>query len=141
MYTVSDIMTKDPMALDAHDDLALANVIFHFGRFRHLPVVKSGKPIGLLSQRDYLRALARPGPNGRGGESTLAGDVMTHPVERVRPGTPLQHALRLMLRKKYGCLPVVDGRGMLVVIVTETDATRLAVRLVKDLDAVAAVHH
>jgi len=135
MYTVSDIMTKNPVALDTHDDLALANVLFHFGRFRHLPVVTSGKPIGLVSQRDYLRAMARA---DRGGDSTLAGDVMTHPVEQVKPETPLHQALRLMVRKKYGCLPVVDVRGRLVGIVTETDATRLAARLVRDLDAVTA---
>jgi len=133
MYTVSDIMTKNPVALDAQDDLALANVIFHFGSFRHLPVVRASKPIGLVSQRDYLRAMARPVP---GGESTLAGDVMTHPVLKVRPETPLAQALRLMVRKKYGCLPVVDVRGRLVGIVTETDATRFAARMVRDLDQV-----
>ena len=68
MYTVSDIMTKDPIALDASDDLALANVIFHFGRLRHLPVVRAGKPVGLVSHRDYLRAV---GSNGN--ETALAG--------------------------------------------------------------------
>jgi len=132
MYTVSDIMTKDPIALDASDNLALANVIFHFGRLRHLPVVRAGKPIGLVSHRDYLRALSQ------GNETTLAGQVMTKPVERVSPETPLSKALRLMLRKKYGCLPVVNGKGRLVGIVTETDATRLAERLVRDLDRAVA---
>jgi CBS domain-containing membrane protein len=131
MYTVSDIMTKDPIALDASDDLALANVIFQFGHFRHLPVVRAGKPIGLVSQRDHLRAV---GQSGR--ESTLAGEVMTRPVEKVTPTTPLARALRLMIRKQYGCLPVVDQKGKLVGIVTETDATRLAARLVRDRDAV-----
>jgi CBS domain-containing protein len=125
-------MTKDPIALDASDNLALANVIFHFGRLRHLPVVRAGKPIGLVSHRDYLRALAQ------GNETTLAGQVMTKPVERVSPETPLSKALRLMLRKKYGCLPVVNRKGQLVGIVTETDATRLAERLVRDLDRVMA---
>jgi len=132
MYTVSDIMTKDPIALDASDDLSLANVIFHFGNFRHLPVVRGGKPIGLVSQRDYLRAVSK------GGEVTLAGEAMTKPVEWVTPETPLAKALRLMIRKKYGCLPVVDRKGKLVGIVTETDATRLAARLVRDLDRVMA---
>jgi CBS domain-containing protein len=133
MYTVSDIMTKDPIALDPSDDLALANVIFHFGRLRHLPVVRSGRPVGLVSQRDYLRALGQ-----NGSENILAGSVMTKPVEKVTPTTPLAKALRLMIRKKYGCLPVVNKRGKLVGIVTETDATRLAARLVRDLDQVAA---
>src|SRR4051812_9890222 len=108
MYTVSDIMTKDPIALDASDNLELANVIFHFGNFRHLPVVRAGKPIGLVSQRDYLRAISK------GGEATLAGQAMTRPVEWVTPETPLAKALRLMIRKKYGCLPVVDRKGKLV---------------------------
>lgn len=133
MYTVSDIMTRSPVALDVRDDLALANVIFHFGRFRHLPVLRSGKLVGLLSQRDYLRAVAK----AERGESALAGEAMTRQVERVKPSTPLNQALRLMIRKKYGCLPVVDDRGALIGIVTETDATRLAARLVRDLDAVA----
>lgn len=133
MYTVADIMTRDPVALDAADDLALANAIFQFGRFRHLPVMRGGKLAGLLSHRDYLRGLARA---NRTGEAVLARDVMSSPVERVKPDTSLARALRLMVRKKYGCLPVVDERRRLVGIVTETDATRLAARLVRDLDEV-----
>ena len=62
------------------------------------------------------------------------GCIRRHAPAELTPATPLAKALRLMVRKKYGCLPVVDKKGKLVGIVTETDATRLAARLVRELD-------
>jgi CBS domain-containing membrane protein len=40
-----------------------------------------------------------------------------------------------MLENQYGCLPVVDGEGNLLGIVTEADFLRLAVKM---LDAIRA---
>jgi CBS domain-containing protein len=40
------------------------------------------------------------------------------------PDTPVSEAARLMIERKIGCLPVVDGEK-LVGIVTETDLVRL----------------
>jgi CBS domain-containing protein len=62
---------------------------------------------------------------------------MTPDPESVRPDTSLVRAARLMLEKKFGCLPVVEDDGRLVGIITEADFVRFAADVVQDLDLVA----
>ena len=134
MFTVEDIMTRDPVALSEEDDLSLADDIFPLGRLRHLPVVRGEKLVGLVTHRDFLKALARDGEAR--GKAALAKDVMTRRVTQVKPTTSLKKALQLMVRNKFGCLPVVDDEGRLVGILTETDATRFAAQMIGDLDQI-----
>jgi CBS domain-containing protein len=134
MFTVADIMTPEPVTLQPGDDLVLAENIFHLGRLRHLPVVVEGRLVGLVSHRDFLRVLARYGEEN--GRTQTAGEVMTRQLTTVRPETPLRKALSLMMRNKFGCLPVTDKDGNLVGILTETDATRFAARTIRDLDKI-----
>ncbi len=51
----------------------------------------------------------------------LVGERMSHPVITVSPKTPMQEAHKLMREEKIRRLPVVDGRGKLVGIVSESD--------------------
>jgi CBS domain-containing protein len=62
---------------------------------------------------------------------------MTKSPTAVRPRTGLAQAARLMLERKYGCLPVCEDDGTLVGIVTEADFVRFAADVVRDLDLVA----
>jgi CBS domain-containing protein len=62
---------------------------------------------------------------------------MTREPTSVRPGMALSQAARLMLERKYGCLPVCEDDGTLVGIVTEADFVRFAADVVRDLDLVA----
>ena len=55
-----------------------------------------------------------------------ACDIMTQPVISVEADTPVETAVRLMLQKKISGLPVVDGSGNLVGMVTEGDFLRRA---------------
>jgi CBS domain-containing protein len=48
-------------------------------------------------------------------------EIMSHPALVVRQDATLEQAARLMLDKDIGSLPVVDGQGRLVGIVTESD--------------------
>ena len=137
MYTVSDVMTPNPIALKEEDDLALAENIIHLGRVRHLPVVRKGKLIGLVTQKDLLEAYARRG--AARGPTLLAGEVMRKPVVSVKPGTPARDAFKLMLKQKYGCAPVVDADGTLVGIVTESDGVAFAMRMISELDRVTQI--
>jgi len=62
---------------------------------------------------------------------------MTKDPTSVRPGMGLAQAARLMLERKFGCLPVCEDDGTLVGIVTEADFVRFAADVVRDLDLVA----
>jgi CBS domain-containing protein len=51
---VGDVCTKDVVAIEANQALKGVLAIFRAGKFRHLPVVENGRPVGILSTRDFL---------------------------------------------------------------------------------------
>jgi CBS domain-containing protein len=126
MISVSDFMTKDLVTLRESDDLALAESLLKLGGIRHLPVVRERKLVGILTHRDVLRS----GQWGKPAARAL-------PVAEVMTRTGLAQAARLMLERKYGCLPVCEDDGTLVGIVTEADFVRFAADVVRDLDLMA----
>ena len=132
MITVGDFMTRDLVTVRESDDLALAESILKLGGIRHLPVAREGKLVGLVTQRDLLRSAAQ-----RAQRQTAAADIMVRDVVTVRPETSLVEAARLMLARKFGCLPVTEPGGKLVGIITESDFVRFAADMVQDLDMVA----
>ena len=134
MISVSDFMTKDLVTLRESDDLALAESLLKLGGVRHLPVVRERKLVGILTHRDVLRSEQWGRPAAR---ELPVSDVMTPTPTSVRPATGLAQAARLMLERKYGCLPVCEDDGTLVGIVTEADFVRFAADVVRDLDLMA----
>jgi len=56
---VQQFMTPDPEAVASTDNLAFALHKMDIGGYRHLPVIKDGKPIGVLSVRDMLRHITK----------------------------------------------------------------------------------
>ena len=51
---VADVMTPQPQTLSPDEPFLRALRVMHEGRFRHLPVVEQGRPIGIVSVRDAL---------------------------------------------------------------------------------------
>lgn len=56
---IRDFMTRRPETVQLTDTLAFALHKMDVGGYRHLPVVKEGKPMGVISVRDMLRYLTR----------------------------------------------------------------------------------
>ena len=134
MISVADFMTKDLVTVREADDLALAEALLRLGGIRHLPVVRERKLVGILTQRDVLRYGSSGKPSAR---ELPVSEVMTKDPTSVRPALGLAQAARIMLERKFGCLPVCEDDGTLVGIVTEADFVRFAVDVVRDLDLVA----
>lgn len=133
MIKVADFMTRELVTVKETDDLALAESILRLGGIRHLPVVRERKLVGLVTQRDLLRSGASGGPRAR---AVRAQDIMTRTLVTVGADSSLAHAARLMLKHKFGCLPVCQEDGTLVGIITESDFVRFAADVVQDLDLV-----
>jgi CBS domain-containing protein len=115
---VRDIMRRDPISVSETEDLALALQIMLWHEIRHLPVVRDGRVVGLLSERDVL-AHRYPEEGGRALTGKV-GDAMKHPVETIHPGAFVADAAARMSVQKIGALPVVDA-GALVGMITTTD--------------------
>ncbi len=115
---VADVMTGKVVTLSPHHSFSEAANLMNDRYFRHCVVVDShGHIVGVISDRDILRALAR-NPNAR---SKSLEQVMTHNPVTVRRHTPIADAVGKILSKRINCLPVVEDDGSVCGIVTSTD--------------------
>ena len=111
-------MTGKVVTLSAHHTFNDATNLMNDRYFRHCVVVDNyRKIIGVISDRDILRALAR-NPNSR---TKSLDQIMTRNPITVKRNTPIIDAASKMLAKRINCLPVVDDDSTVCGIVTSTD--------------------
>jgi acetoin utilization protein AcuB len=143
MVTVADVMTPDPITVMPDDSLRLARDRMAEGDFRRLPVVQTGRLVGVISNRDMRRVMNSPfALRERWYDDVILdqlkvwGAMTANPVT-VDAGAPLVVAARLMRDHKIGGLPVVatdypQAEERLVGIITETDLLEYLIRLLGD---------
>jgi CBS domain-containing protein len=134
---VKDVMSAHPVAV--WKTASFREIAARLREFRvsGFPVIDDdGKVIGVVSEEDMLvkealedgyhgvrgliAAAVHPKERRKAGGVT-AGDVMTSPAVTVGPDEPVERAARLMYARDLKRLPVVDGSGRLVGIVSRTD--------------------
>jgi CBS domain-containing protein len=115
---VADVMTGKVVTLSPHHSFNDVANLMNDRYFRHCVVVdQTGVVVGVISDRDILRALAR-NPNSR---SKSLDQIMTkHPIT-VKRNTAIIDAVAKMVAKRINCLPVIDDDGRVCGIVTSTD--------------------
>jgi len=52
--TLADVMTAHPQTVSADKPVGHALLMMYEGGYRHVPVVKDGRPVGMISARDAL---------------------------------------------------------------------------------------
>lgn len=93
---------------------------------RRAPVVKDGKLVGIVAQKDLLNASPSPVTSLSVWEihdlvsKITVKKVMTSQVITIQEDTPLEEAARQMADHKIGGLPVLHG-DKIIGIITETD--------------------
>ncbi len=116
--TVQKYMTSVPKSIGFDRPLAHALETMRELRVRHLPVLKAGKLVGVLSDRDIKLVL---GFNGTDAKTMTVDEAYSPDPYFTTPTTPLNEVVRHMADKKYGCAIVMDN-DKLVGIFTEVDA-------------------
>ncbi len=100
------------------------------GGVRHMPVVSSGRLVGVVSERDLLRASRSSIGESHDDDhraflhAVEIASVMSSPAVVISPKASVIDAARALAGHKIGCLPVVNDRGTLEGLITETDVLR-----------------
>ncbi|NTV28162.1 MAG: CBS domain-containing protein, partial [Methanothrix sp.] len=121
---VSEIMTSKVVTTRPDDPLTKIWDLMVEKDFTGLPVVRDGKPIGMITRFDMLKGTARISKESE----RKPADSMQMPVEKfmssplysVKPEDNVRTAIELMLKHNVGRMSVVDG-GKLVGIVDRND--------------------
>jgi acetoin utilization protein AcuB len=114
---VADCMTPDPACLGPEDTVAAAIALLKEGDFRAVPVVKNGKLVGIVTDRDTRQ-------NWEKSEATKIGTIMSDNPVVISPDDSVNEAIRMLLAYKIGGLPVIRGHK-LVGIITTTDILKV----------------
>ncbi|WP_112470781.1 CBS domain-containing protein [Streptomyces triticisoli] len=88
-----------------------------------VPVIDDeDRPVGVVSEADLLRKQTS------GGVGNSARDLMTSPAVVAEPGWHAVRAARTMERHRVKRLPVVDGDGRLIGVISRSDLVQLFLR-------------
>lgn len=126
---LSEVMSKTQLITCTPDDEA-DNIwrIMRKHSFAACPVIKNGKPVGIVSQQDLLESGAIfpefEAKKGRFRTPPTILRLMKTPAVSLKPDNTVEKAAKLMLEKNIGRVPIVDKKGILVGIVDREDVLR-----------------
>src|SRR5688572_5564027 len=104
--SVHDYMTPVPIVAATHDDISGALAAMNEHEVGHLPVVREGVPVGIVSKRQL--ALASEHADGH----VTIDQVMHHEPVVVNAATPLTKVAREMMTSGADAVIVMDGKAI-----------------------------
>jgi CBS domain-containing protein len=121
--SIQDLMTTNPVAIDADQSVADAAKMLRDKDVGLAPIVEGDRLIGTVTDRDIaIRAVAE----GKDPASTKVREIASTDLVTVDPQQDLDEALRVMARRQVRRLPVVDESARLVGVLAQADVAREA---------------
>ena len=136
-WIVADVMTRDVVTVSPSAPYGRCFALMRMHGVGALPVVDDGRLAGIVTLTDLVlkdrrpsardRYAERPAPK-RPGVARTAAELMTRHLVTAHPETPLAAAVRQLVQHRINRLPVIDGEGRLVGIVSRSDVLRMFLR-------------
>ena len=126
MRTVRQLLEAKPAGLftvDAEDPVRTAIQLMADHFVGALPVLRDGRLIGIVSERDYARKVVLMGRNSTG---TQVDAIMSAPVIHVAPHNTVNDCMMLMTEKRIRYLPVVES-GELIGVISIGDCVKAVI--------------
>ncbi len=138
---VSELATWHLSTIDGSSSMADAVHLMSQNRIRRLPIISgpSSLPVGMLTNKDILRLLAKIASSKKEETSPVPGfrtkisDTMTREIISVDAEDDIRVAASRMMIFGIGGLSVMDGNGRMIGLITERD-------LVKKLTEIRSVN-
>ena len=128
-------MRKDVITIDEKESMGDAINLMKKNDIRMIPVMKKGKLVGIVTDRDLKRASASDATTLEMHELLyLLADIkikniMTRDPITVSPHDTVEETAELLLNNKISGAPVVDEKGKIVGTITQTDLFRVLISL------------
>ncbi|MEF3255445.1 MAG: CBS and ACT domain-containing protein [Deferribacterales bacterium] len=130
---IKDWMTTEVITIEPTDTILDALHLMKENRIRRLPVVKDGKLVGIITEKDIKTFSPSKASTLDIYEmhnvlaDTTVETVMSKKVISVSPDDPIEKAALILRDKRIGGLPVVDDKGKLLGLITAIDVFDLFV--------------
>jgi len=128
--SVRDVMSSTPVFVDIDDPPSRVQEVLSTHPFHHLPVLREGVLVGVVSVVDIARVSLGAYVTDEATSSAwldasfTVGEMMTWEPETIRVSDPVKLAADKLSGGDFHCLPVVDGDDKLVGMLTSTDLLR-----------------
>lgn len=113
---VSEKMTRHVTCVLPRDSLIDASNMMQELNIRHLPVVENGRLVGIISDRDLIRA-----PTG----TKLVNEIMANAVTTCPATASVAEVAASMLQQKIDAIPITKRDGTIIGIVTTVDILKM----------------
>jgi CBS domain-containing protein len=118
--TVRQLMAKSIMSGDPRQTLRDAAAEMRTHRISALAVLDGNAIVGIITERDLLRAIA----DGRNPSVTHVSQYMTHSPKTIEAAEPAARAAAVMIKQRVRHLPVTD-EGRLIGFLSARDLLAL----------------
>lgn len=119
---VKEVMSENPVTIGPAAKLRVVNKLMKANKIRHVPVMKNGKLIGIVTEKDIRYAMIPekiPGkkvPQGWNLDHLKVQDIMTKKAITISQETQVEEAARIIYSNKIGALPVMKNAKLVGII-------------------------